>query len=121
MQIGAYRALATTLFYKGDFESGVQHARRGVQIWREGGVASLVEEIHAPAILWLSFGAVCEWMLGEIASSQATMTEALSLCNTLNDAHALAMTLSLAGFLAHVKKGMGFKGGGGSQILTARC
>jgi serine/threonine protein kinase len=101
LMVGAYRALATTLFYKGDFESGVQHARRGVQIWREGGVASLVEEIHAPAILCLSFGAVCEWMLGGIASCQAMMTEAFSLCNTLNDAHALAMTLSLAGFLGY--------------------
>ena len=101
LKVGAYRALATTLFYKGDFESGVQHARRGVQIWREGGVASLVEEIHAPAILCLSFGAVCEWMLGEITSCQAMMTEALSLAKTMNDTHALAMTLILAADLAY--------------------
>ena len=101
LMVGAYRALATTLFYKGDFELGLQHARHGVQIWREGGVPSLVEEVHAPAILCFSFGAVCEWMLGEIASCQAMMTEALSLGKTLNDTHALAMALFLAGSLRH--------------------
>jgi serine/threonine protein kinase len=97
--VGAHRALAVTLFLKGDFELGLQHARRGVEIWREGGVPSLVEEVHAPAILCLSFGAVCQWMLGEIASCQAMMTEALSLGKTLNDTQALAMALTLAGGL----------------------
>jgi NACHT domain len=99
LMVGAHRALATTLFYKGDFELGLQHARHGVQIWRAGEVPSLVEEVHAPAILCLSFGALCEWMLGEVTSSQAMMTEALSLGVTLNDTHALAMTLILAGAL----------------------
>jgi predicted ATPase len=40
-------------------------------------------------------------MLGEIASCQAMMTEALFLARTLNDTHALAMALSLAGTLWH--------------------
>jgi serine/threonine protein kinase len=101
LMVGAHRALATTLFYKGDFELGLQHARHGVQIWRAGEVPSLVEEVHAPAILCLSFGALCEWMLGEVTSSQAMMTEALSLGETLNDTHALAMTLILAGALRY--------------------
>jgi tetratricopeptide (TPR) repeat protein len=99
--VGAYRALATTLFLKGDFESALQHARRGVQIWREGGVQSVVEEVHAPAILCLSFGAFCQWMLGEIDSCQRMMAEALSLGKTLNDTHALAMALFLAGGIKH--------------------
>ncbi len=101
LMVGAHRALATTLLLKGDFELGLQHARRGVQIWRAGGVSSLVEEVHAPAILCLSFGAICERMLGEIATCQAMMTEALSLAKTLNDTHALAMALMLAGNLKH--------------------
>jgi predicted ATPase len=97
--VGAHRALAVTLFLKGDFQLGLQHARSGIRIWREGGVPSLVEEVHAPAIVCLSFGAACEWMLGETASCQAMMTEALSLGKTLNDTHALAMALTLAGVL----------------------
>ena len=98
LMVGAYRALATTLFFMGDFESALQHARRGVQIWREGEVSSLVEEVHIPAILCLSFAAICEWMLGE-TSCQTTMMEALSLGKALNDTHALAMALILAGAL----------------------
>jgi hypothetical protein len=101
LMVGAHRTLATTLFYTGDFQLGLQHARHGVQIWRAGGTPSLVEEVHAPAILCLSFGAMCEWMLGEVASCQAMMTEALSLGKRLNDTHALAMTLILAGALRH--------------------
>jgi len=42
-------------------------------------------------------------MLGEVASSQAMMREALSLGKTLNDAHALAMTLILSGSLLHLE------------------
>jgi predicted ATPase len=101
LMVGAHRTLATTLFYTGDFQLGLQHARHGVQIWRDGGIPSLVEEVHAPAILCLSFGAMCKWMLGEVASCQAMMTEALSLSKRLNDTHALAMTLILAGALRH--------------------
>jgi predicted ATPase len=101
LMVGAYRSLATTFLLEGDFESGLQHARRGIQIWREGGIPSPVEEVHAPAILCLAFGAVCQWMLGEIASCQVMMTEALSLAKTLNDSHALAMALLLAGNLRH--------------------
>ena len=101
LMVGAHRALTTTLLLKGDFELGLQHARRGVQIWREGGVPSLVEEVHAPVVLCLSFGAICEWMLGETPSSQAMITEALSLARTLNDTHAIAMALYLAAGLRH--------------------
>ena len=36
LMIGAYRALAGTLFYLGDFESARQYAMRAIQIWRSG-------------------------------------------------------------------------------------
>ena len=42
LMIGAYRALAVTLYFLGDFESARQYAMRGVQIWRSGGVQSQV-------------------------------------------------------------------------------
>src|SRR4029077_3938869 len=38
VMIGAYRALAVTLYFLGDFESARQHAMHGVQIWRSGSV-----------------------------------------------------------------------------------
>ena len=40
LMIGAYRALAGTLYFLGDFETARQYAMRGVQIWRSGGVQS---------------------------------------------------------------------------------
>ena len=44
LMIGAYRALAGTLYYLGDFESARQYAMRGVQIWRSGNVQSHAED-----------------------------------------------------------------------------
>ena len=59
LMIGAYRALAGTLYFLGDFDSARQYAMRGVQIWRSGGVQSPVEEIDAPAVrlsvLWRQY------------------------------------------------------------------
>ena len=42
LMIGAYSALAATLYYLGDFETARQYAMRGLQIWRSGGVQSPV-------------------------------------------------------------------------------
>ena len=40
LMIGAYNALAGTLYFLGDFESARQYAMRGVQIWRSGSLQS---------------------------------------------------------------------------------
>ena len=45
LMIRAYRALAVTLYFLGDFQTSYQHAMRGVQMWRSGGIQSPVEEI----------------------------------------------------------------------------
>ena len=44
LMIGAYHALACTLYFLGDFESARQYAMRGLQIWRSGGVQSHAED-----------------------------------------------------------------------------
>jgi predicted ATPase len=97
--LGAYRALAVTLCFLGAFRTACQYAMRGVQIWRSGGIGSLVEESLPPAIACLSYAAICEWHLGEIASCQATMAEAVSAAKDLNDIHALAAALFFAAIL----------------------
>jgi predicted ATPase len=102
--IGAYRALAVTLFYLGDFESARQYAIRGIQIWRSGGVQSPVEEVTAPAVTCLCVEAVFEWHFGEITSCQATMAEGISLAKDLNDMHALAVVLCWAAILGHFER-----------------
>src|SRR5262249_15270642 len=88
LMLGAYSALSGTLLYLGDFESGRQYAMRGVQIWRLGNVQSYVEDFHTPAVGCLIFQAVSEWHLGQIASSQDHMDEAISLAKELNDKNA---------------------------------
>jgi serine/threonine protein kinase/tetratricopeptide (TPR) repeat protein len=110
LMIGAYRALAGTLYLLGDFETARQYAMRGVQIWRSGGVRSPVEEVVSPyllgraAVACLYFEAWSEWQLGESASCDANMAEAISLTKELNDTHGLALALYFAGGLAHFER-----------------
>jgi predicted ATPase len=101
LMIGAYRTLAVTLHFLGDFETARQYAMRGVQIWRSGGVHSPIEEISTPEVICQCCEALSEWHIGEIASSQATIAGAISLAKELNDMHALAIALCWSGWLAH--------------------
>jgi tetratricopeptide (TPR) repeat protein len=98
--IGAYRALAFTLYFLGDFESARQYATRGVQLWR----AKAVEDVHAPTAACLSYVALCKWHFGEIASCQRTMAEAITLAKELKDTHPLALALWHAALLAHYER-----------------
>jgi hypothetical protein len=100
LMIGAYRALSCTLFYLGDFEIAREYATRGVQMWRSGNVQSYAEDFHTPVVACLCFGAMSEWHLGEIASCQAMMAEAISLAKELKDWNAIALALNWAARLA---------------------
>jgi serine/threonine protein kinase/predicted ATPase len=97
--LGGYRALGATLYFLGAFQTARRYAMRGVQIWRSGEIGSLIEEPVAPAVACLSYAALCEWHLGEIASCRATMAEAVSAAKELNDTHALAAALFFAAIL----------------------
>jgi serine/threonine protein kinase/tetratricopeptide (TPR) repeat protein len=102
--IGAYNALSLTHYYLGDFESARQYAIRGVQIWRLGNVQAYAEDFHTPVVGCLCYGAMSEWHLGNIASYQANMDEAVSIAKELNDTFALALALSWAAVLASYKR-----------------
>jgi tetratricopeptide (TPR) repeat protein len=104
LMIAAYNGLACTLLCLGDFESARQYASRGVQIWRSGNVQSYAEDFHSPVVGCLCYGAMSEWHLGEIASCQATMAEAISLAKKLNDMNALAIALGQAMALAATER-----------------
>jgi serine/threonine protein kinase/predicted ATPase len=100
LMIEADRALAVTLHHYGDFERAKSHAMRALQIWRSGNVRSHTEEPQTPIVVCLCYLAGCEWYFGEIASCQATVTEAILLAKEQNDMHALAIALSWAAGLA---------------------
>ena len=78
--------------------------KRGVKLWRLGGVQSPVEEVMSPAVICLCYEAIFQWHFGKIASSQAAIAEAISLAKELNDMHALSQSLWFAGCLAHLKR-----------------
>ena len=102
--IGAYGALACTLYFLGDFETSGQYAMRGLQLWRSLGAQSPVVELDADAVTLLCYKALFEWNMGEIASCRATMAEAISLAKELNDMHGLASALSWAAHLGYVER-----------------
>jgi len=99
LMIGAHQALGTTHYFIGNFEAARQHSACGVQIWRSGDIPTLIEEVSTPAVICLCYQALCEWHFEEIALCQLTIAEAISLAKELNDMHALAVALYIAGFL----------------------
>jgi predicted ATPase len=101
LMIGACNALAGTLYFMGDFEAALRYAMRGVQIWRSESVQSQVQEVGASAVSVLCYEAQAKWHLGEIASSQTTVAEAMSLAKELNDMHGLAVALWHAAVFAY--------------------
>jgi tetratricopeptide (TPR) repeat protein len=94
--LGAYTALACTLYCLGDFETCGQYAVRGVQLWRSLGAQSPVVEVDAAAVSILCYKALFDAHIGEITSSHATIVEAISLAKELNDMHGLAVALGFA-------------------------
>jgi predicted ATPase len=104
LMIGAYNVLSCALHFSGDSESARHYAMCGIQIWRSGGVQSYAEDLYAPAVGCLCYGAISQWHLGEIASAQANVAEAISLAKDLKDMNALAHALTWAAFLAEIER-----------------
>ena len=102
--MGASRALGCTSYFSGDFEAARENAIRGLQIWRSGGVQSHVQEVDPPAVACLCDKAQSEWHLGEIASYQDTMAEAIALAKELNDMHGIAESLFFGACLGHYER-----------------
>ena len=100
IMITAYRALACTLYYLGDFGTSQQYAVLGVQIWRSGSVQSHPDEHFAPVVSCLVWGAMSEWELGETASCHAMVDEGISVAKELNNKNSLALALWSAANLA---------------------
>jgi tRNA A-37 threonylcarbamoyl transferase component Bud32 len=99
--LGAYRALACTHYYLGDFDASRQFAIRGLQIWYSGDVKSYVRESEPPAVACLCDKAQSEWHFEQVASSQATMAEAILQAQELNDMPGLAEATYFATCLSH--------------------
>jgi len=102
--VGAYRVLAATLYFSGDFETARKYAMRSLLIWHSGGVQSPVEEPISPAVSCLCYQALSDWHIGKVTSCQAAVEGAISLAKELQEAHALGQALWFAGFVGHFKR-----------------
>jgi hypothetical protein len=96
LMTGACNALGITFFFLGDFETARSYLGQGLELWRSGGVPPLVEEVDVLAVSCQCYKAECDWHLGEIASSHATIVEAICLAKELNDRHGIAQALAEA-------------------------
>jgi serine/threonine protein kinase len=97
-------ALACTLYFLGDFESARQYAMRGFNVWSSGSVQSYAEDRDPPVASCLCYQAQSEWHFGEMASSRATMAQAISLAKKLNHRDSLALALNYAAILAYYER-----------------
>jgi hypothetical protein len=104
LMIGACTALAITHYYSGNFGTGGQYTKRGIQIWRSGGAQAPIEEVDLPAVACLSHDALFKWHNGETVSARATIEEAILLEKELNDMHGLAVALNFAAVLARLER-----------------
>jgi predicted ATPase len=99
--IGAYNALAGTVYFMGDFEAALQYAQHGVRIWRSERGQSQVQEVGASAVSVLCYEGQAKWHLGDIAASQDILAEAISLASEMNNMHGLAVALWHAAVFAY--------------------
>jgi len=109
LMIGGCVVLAVPLYFLGDFETARKYSRLGVQLWRSSGLQSQVEEVTVEEITGqvvgcLFFEALLQWHIGDIASCQPTMGEAISTATELNNMQALAQALWHAGWLAQFER-----------------
>ena len=102
--VAAYRALAATRYFLGDFKASRTYAMHALEIWRSGGKQSAVEEPITPAVSCLCYQALSDWHFGRLADCRAATVEAISLAKELNDTHALAQALWFAGFVGHFER-----------------
>jgi hypothetical protein len=104
LTMGAFRMLAVTFYFSGEFEAAQRCARGGVQLWRAGRIQPRFEEVNSPVVVCLSFEALCRWHFGEGTACQMTMAEAITLAKGLGDPYALAVALFHAGFAGHFER-----------------
>jgi hypothetical protein len=103
--IGAYRTLAVTHYFSGnDFQTSLQYALQGIQLWRSGGAPAHAEEVYSPAVSCLYSAALSQWHLGNVDLCHESMAESIALAKELNDAHGLALALWHAVYLAHYER-----------------
>ncbi len=101
LMMGAYRALAATRFFAGDFMKSRRYARHGLRIWHAKVLESPVEEPIAPVVSCLAYQALCDCQMGDAVSCREGIVSAASTAKRLKDMHALGQVLWFAGIVGY--------------------
>jgi hypothetical protein len=104
LMIGACNAMANTPFWMGDFETALRYQKRGVAIWRSGGVRSHFEEVDSQAVACLCHEGLFQWHSGETATCRAVITEAILLAQEQSDKHGLALAMWFLAMLGYFER-----------------
>ena len=107
LMIGACRSLAFSLYHLGEFEAASEVANHGVELWRSGVASLQVEDMNEPVVPCVIYTGLCKWHFAQIASGQATMAEATSLAQELNDMHGLTAALLSKALFAYYEQDPG--------------
>jgi adenylate cyclase len=106
LMLEAYANSTTAFYFLGEFETARQYARRGVNVWRLGGVQPAAEVYLTPVVSCLLYCAFCEWHFGEIATCHAPRDEAISIAKELKDMNSLAQALTFSAHLANFERNL---------------
>jgi len=96
--LGAYRALTTTVFFRGNFRVAREYAKNAIDLW-DPKSASTVEEYYAPIVTCLAIDGLAQWQLGNADSARKQVEEAVAVARQLGDLTALAVGLFLNSYL----------------------
>jgi len=98
--LGAYRALADTLFFLGRFLVGSRYAKKGVALWSTKHFPATIQEVTSPIVTCISVDAMPAWHLGHTEYAPVRAAEALDTGRHLGDLHAVAVALCFDSFVA---------------------
>ena len=88
----------------GRFETARRYQKRGVAIWRSGGVRSHFEEVDSQAVACLCHEGLFQWHSRETATCRAVITEAISLAQEQSDKHGLALAMCFVAMLGYFER-----------------
>ena len=98
---GAFRILAVTLYFSGDFAAARQYSKRGVQLWRRGAHSPASKRLTHPPWSVSALRRYASGISARRSPCQVAMAQAVSLAKELNDAYASAVALFHAAFASH--------------------
>jgi predicted ATPase len=102
--LGAYRALANTTYFMGNFAVARAYAQQGISLWNSQRPQSSVEEVYTPIVTCLCIDAMVLWQFGNPDQAQLRIREAIDLATELSDMNALAVGFFIESYINQFRR-----------------